>query len=378
MATHGATWSLALLRWGHLVSLAVAAGGGLWWAVLVREEPEGGDPEAVESFAAREVDRYLRLVGIAGLGMAITSGHLQFFAAQPGRAWVLVLLHGVLLAGLLGVVCSLVASPHWRPKTWRDLRRWAVFILASALLAETAVLDATLQAPTAVVPMILRSVHVVAFGLWLGGAAWNLAVAIPSAQDDPRLAVVVAAAHQLERFRWVVRTVLPTLAVTGILQAIPYVGEGGWSFAGSWIGRLVLLKAGALVALVGIFLLCPLWRACSPVRGMCNLQDLPRPTFAPVRRVDNRGKPCVGFVHVQRALEAMRPGEILEVLSTDPMSWWELPLWAKQNGYELLHQQIWGRYRLIWRIFRFLLRKPPERSEAASEASWGSGARICG
>lgn len=161
--------------------------------------------------------------------------------------------------------------------------------------------------------------------------------------------------------------VLPTLAVTGVLQAVPYAGGSLGYLLGSWAGRLILLKAAALVALVGIFVTCPLWRACSPVRGMCNLEDL-QPVWVPTRRLDNRGKPCAGFVHVRRALEAMGPGEVLEVLSTDPVSRWELPAWARQNGYELLDQRPWGRYRLLWRAFRFLLRKPGVAATGAGEA----------
>ncbi len=367
MGTHGAPWPVVLLRWGYFVLLAVAAGGGLWWSAFVRLEADAGDPEAVEAFAEREAERYRRLLRATAVGLAGTAPHLAFFGGRPGPGGTLAGAQALLLTALLAVAASLTICARHRARTWRDRRRWAVFGLGVALLAAGAVGDAVLQSPGALGAAALRSLHVVAFGLWLGGAAWNLAVALPAVRRDPRVPVVVAAAHQLERFRWVVRMVLPTLAVTGVLQAVPYAGGSLGYLLGSWAGGLILLKAAALVVLVGIFVTCPLWRACSPVRGMCNLEDL-HPVWIPTQRLDNRGKPCAGFVHVRRALEAMRPGEVLEVLSTDPVSWWELPAWARQNGYELLDQRPWGRYRLLWRAFRFLLRKPGVAGTGAGEA----------
>lgn len=79
-----------------------------------------------------------------------------------------------------------------------------------------------------------------------------------------------------------------------------------------------------------------MWRACSLIRGMCDLEDLEAqtaPAPLPVRRLDNRGKSYGCFVHIRRALEAMEPGEVLELLSTDPISWWKLPAWLEKHGH---------------------------------------------
>ena len=75
-------------------------------------------------------------------------------------------------------------------------------------------------------------------------------------------------------------------------------------------------------------------------------------------RIDNRGKACAGFVHVQRALESMAPGEVLELLSTDPISWWELPAWLGKHGHTLLRREQSGR--LWWKSYRFLIQKGQE------------------
>ena len=39
MNTHRAPWGLAVVRWLHLISLAVLAGGAMWWGFFVRPFP---------------------------------------------------------------------------------------------------------------------------------------------------------------------------------------------------------------------------------------------------------------------------------------------------------------------------------------------------
>ncbi|WP_407929048.1 sulfurtransferase TusA family protein [Candidatus Methylacidithermus pantelleriae] len=54
-------------------------------------------------------------------------------------------------------------------------------------------------------------------------------------------------------------------------------------------------------------------------------------------------------------MEAMQPGEVLELLSSDPISWWELPAWLNKKGHRLLSCEKGGR--LWWRWYRFLIEK---------------------
>jgi TusA-related sulfurtransferase len=91
---------------------------------------------------------------------------------------------------------------------------------------------------------------------------------------------------------------------------------------------------------------------------MCDLEDLEAKSPSqpqPARRLDNRGKACAGFVRIRQTLDAMRPGEVLELLSTDSFSWWELPAWLEKQEYPLIHSEQSGR--LWWKSYRFLIQK---------------------
>ena len=80
-------------------------------------------------------------------------------------------------------------------------------------------------------------------------------------------------ARQLDRFRWVVRFSLPTIIVTGLVMAGVYtVLPIEWWM--TFPGILIPLKVLAIIALVVVFITCPLFRQCSPVQGICNVDDL--------------------------------------------------------------------------------------------------------
>lgn len=376
MATHGAPWELGLVRWLHLASLGWLAGGAMWWGWFVRTEPDAEDPEAVAAFGAAMVRRYRPIMaGAAVLGLA-TSPHLLLFlqrSSHDGVARGLLAVNVLLLAWSLTIASwPLDHGAGGRPVPGR-LRGRLLMAGAALTLVVTAMLDARLTFPQFGSALLLRPLHVVAFGLWMGGAAWNLLVAIPTARQEPTPSVVVAAAHQLERFRWAVRLLLPTLLVTGLLQALPYGGGTLLGLGGSPWGRVILMKMGLVVALVGIFITCPLWRACSPIRGMCDLRELQGSGAVrrPMRTLDNRGRACAGFVHIRRELEALREGELLTVLSTDPIAWWELPAWLELEGHTLVQRDRTGRWRLLWPSYRFVIRKGPARRPALGE---GDGA----
>src|SRR5690606_21082984 len=88
------------------------------------------------------------------------------------------------------------------------------FGLTAALILGWALLDAGTGWEGAV-----RLAHLVAFSLWLGGALWNIAVAMPAGREHPTVTAVLAGARQLDRFRWVVRFSLPTIIITGLIMA---------------------------------------------------------------------------------------------------------------------------------------------------------------
>jgi tRNA 2-thiouridine synthesizing protein A len=69
--------------------------------------------------------------------------------------------------------------------------------------------------------------------------------------------------------------------------------------------------------------------------------------------VDARGQSCPGpLVSLARALKEARPGDLLELLATDPGSRSDVPSWATISGNELL-----GSETLEDGTFRYLVRK---------------------
>lgn len=58
----------------------------------------------------------------------------------------------------------------------------------------------------------------------------------------------------------------------------------------------------------------------------------------------------------KEVLKAMAPGEVLELLATDPGTGPDMPIWTEQEGYELLEMGGDGEGQ------RFYIRKPAERS----------------
>ncbi|WP_336328263.1 sulfurtransferase TusA family protein [Halovenus sp. HT40] len=61
------------------------------------------------------------------------------------------------------------------------------------------------------------------------------------------------------------------------------------------------------------------------------------PDIEPDLSVDNRGTGCAnGIARVQRALEDLDDGDVLEILSTDKRAKREYPQLAEQTAHELL------------------------------------------
>ncbi len=67
--------------------------------------------------------------------------------------------------------------------------------------------------------------------------------------------------------------------------------------------------------------------------------------------VDARGQSCPGpLVTLARALREARPGDLLELLATDPGSKSDVPAWAKISGNELVvASEEEGTYRYLLR-----------------------------
>jgi tRNA 2-thiouridine synthesizing protein A len=70
------------------------------------------------------------------------------------------------------------------------------------------------------------------------------------------------------------------------------------------------------------------------------------------RRLDARGLACpMPILKTARAIAEMEPGELLEVLATDPGSIRDFDAWSRTTGHELIERtQEAG-------VYRFLLRR---------------------
>lgn len=360
MAIHGAPLAWAIVRWLYLVSLGVLVGGSMWWGWFVRRPVEAEEVADVARFGIAQQTRFRTIASIALGVIVLTIPHLLWFAS-----WATETPDQILLLANTGALLISIALVAWRiahPLTEERVYdnglvrlTWGTLVLAIGL---TAFLDAHLTFPNQPLAWLLRPMHVLAFTSWIGGAVWNIFIAVPGAQATLSFGTIIAAAQQLERFRWTVRVILPTIVITGLLQAYPYIGLNLETLLFSPLGQLILFKIGSVIALIGIFITCPMWRACSPIKGMCDLDDLNAPKLpAPAQRLDNRGKACAGFVKIQKLLQGMQAGDVLDLLSSDRISWWELPAWVEKNRHRMLRKEKNGRW--LWQWYRFLIHKGP-------------------
>lgn len=254
----GVPLALLVPRWLSLWAAAAVVGFVAWRLVYLRTPRAGSDPAADYhvDLAARagRVGRHLALPALVTLPAALAVGYLG------GRRGVLAVL---LLGGTL-LVSSLLAGIHDR--------RTAMTAAAAALAVTVAwgLGDAGVGAAGA-----LRVLHLLAFGLWVGGATWNLTVAIPVGRRHPTFEAVVSGAEQLQRFRRIARVSVVTVVVTGVAMALPYLASAA-DLTGTVAGRFISAKLSLIVALVVIFITCPMFRQCSPVSGVCDLDELER------------------------------------------------------------------------------------------------------
>lgn len=259
-----------LAKWGYFVALGVLTGGLVWKHLFVRPADLG--TEAADYCA----DMYARFDRIAFVAVAVgTVGSIAVV-----REYLVVFERTALVAGYGAVVAgwlvSVAVTARRNEPVERQFRSGVGLVaLGSALLVvvATAVAEVGVRGfdPAAAGVRIL---HLLAFAVWLGGAVWNIFVAVPTGQRRPTIAVVRAAGEQLERFRWAVRFVIPTLFVTGLFQTVDGLGAHVSWYLGTVVGGAVLLKLGFIGLLIAIFKLCPMWRACSPIEGVCELADV--------------------------------------------------------------------------------------------------------
>lgn len=270
---HGWTdWHLLAIRWAAFWSLGLLLGAEVWHLFYLQPSVAARPvPQAVEYGEAMIRLHVKWQYWLAPLALTLGLVHFATYAAAAGTGvWA--------AAGGMGLALALAGFTLPRLSSSQRLKEvggpWLSLAGLAAALAVMAGLDVSLQPgnPWFLIPN--RILHVWAFSAWLGGAFWNIFIAVPAGMARISIDTVILANFQLERFRVVVRTVLPTIIATGLVQVWAMFG---WQwrplFTNAW-GYLVLAKVGLILSLIAVFILCPMWRACSPVRGVCDLDDL--------------------------------------------------------------------------------------------------------
>lgn len=281
MSTHGANGLVPVgIRWLHLLGYAAMAGGFMWLGVYLRHADKPSHEKQVQAFVAGSVARFRRVVQVA-LPVFLVGGAAdvwRFDGWLTGRAGSWLVWPEVALLVALALVAGRFAYGRLPDDAFgsQRLARVAVGLLMVDALVQAA-FDVTLAQGGQLLALGVRWPHLAAFGLWFGGAVWNIFIAVPAARKVVSIPVVVASSQHLERFRVAVRIILPTLLITGLIQAYPYVGLSPTALIATTFGRLILFKMFLIVVLVAVFITCPMWRACSPIAGMCNLDDLYAP-----------------------------------------------------------------------------------------------------
>jgi len=276
MTTHGAgTWLQIIPRWLHLISFAFLAGGTMWKALFTEPADRSEQRSYFVHFTAAEFARFRKLMQFVLPVFILSAGYDLFRFARWGIAGGLVWFEVFSLTAIV-LTAGFDIFRHVKSDDPFSER------LTARLLLSLLVINAFVQAAFDVFltqngqpwALLVRGVHLAAFGLWFGGAVWNIFITVPAARSMVSLPVVLAASQQLERFRIAVRIILPTLIVTGLIQAYRYVGLSLSALTTSTFGLLILTKILLVGVLIVVFITCPMWRACSPISGMCKIDDL--------------------------------------------------------------------------------------------------------
>lgn len=246
------------LKWFALWILALAGGFAVWRAIYLRASDAEAAQEKVTALnqtaftRARLVGRWVAVGAVIATLSPFVVGYLEFV---PGLR--------LTLGALMLALAALLAI---------GVDRMPVAIATIAVVLSSLLIWSYIDAGPGWQGWV-RIVHLAAFTLWIGGALWNIAVAMPAGREHANVDAVIAGAHQLDRFRWVVRFSLPSIIITGLIMAGAFRAMPmEWWLA--FPGILIPVKVLAIVALVVVFITCPLFRHCSPVQGVCNIDDL--------------------------------------------------------------------------------------------------------
>jgi len=261
---------VTIAKWPYIVSLGVLTGGFVWKHLFVRPHDLGTDAREYCSQMYARFDKVATGAVLVLLlsGPVVLVGYASALGTSP-----FVIGFGALFAMWIGTVVTTTRSSAPVSEQFRRPAGLLALVLAVVVVIITALAEVSLRSLEPVAA-IIRVLHLLAFAAWVGGAVWNIFVAVPTGQKHPTTAVAQAAGEQLERFRWAVRIIIPTLFATGFYQAVDALGLHLGNYLHGLVGVAVFAKIGLIGMLVVIFKLCPMWRACSPIDGVCDLDDL--------------------------------------------------------------------------------------------------------
>lgn len=274
---HG--WSspvILALRWAGFWTLALLLGSQMWKIFYLRPSVKMRPVDGAVAYGQAMLDLHRRWQQVLlPIALTLVGGNLVSYAGRFAIARQLAPVGGAFLG--LTLIGMTWAWGREQDAQRQDLPSWLALAGLAGAMAVLGCLDVMVQ-PVGHGNIHLlalnRALHLWAFSAWLGGALWNIFIAVPAGLQRVNMDTVILANFQLERFRVVVRTVFPTIIFTGLVQAWTMFGWQWRALTSNLWGYLILTKLALIVVLVGVFIACPMWKACSPIRGVCDLDDL--------------------------------------------------------------------------------------------------------
>ncbi|ELY64500.1 hypothetical protein [Natrinema versiforme] len=265
----GQSIAVTLAKWSYLVAIGVLTGGLVWKHGFVRPRDLGAN---AGDYCGEMYARFDRIaIGAVALlavtGPIVLAAYVSALGTKPLTVGL-----GAMLVAWLGTVAVTAQRSAAAEAQFRSPAGILALTLALAVVAGTGIAEVSLRGFDPIAAGV-RTTHLFAFAAWIGGAVWNIFIAVPTGQKRPTTAVVRAAGDQLERFRWTVRFIIPLVFLTGSYQAVMVLGVSLEGYAATTVGWAVIAKIGIIGLLAVIFKLCPMWRACSPIEGVCDLEE---------------------------------------------------------------------------------------------------------
>ncbi|WP_205427881.1 hypothetical protein [Halorussus sp. MSC15.2] len=188
---------VTLAKWSSFASLGVLTGGLVWKHLFVRPQDLGTD---ASEYCAEMYSRFDSVATVAVV-VLVSSGPfvLAEYVSSLGTNRLVVSL-GVLSSLLLGTTVVTVRRSASVDEQFRSPAGLFTMTLALVVVVATALAEVSLRGFDPLAAAV-RVLHLLAFAAWVGGAVWNIFVAVPTGQHHPTADVVRAAGEQLERFR---------------------------------------------------------------------------------------------------------------------------------------------------------------------------------